>query len=512
MKMATVGLSKKTLLGLGVFLVVLAALAFSLNPKFRDRQIKPNILVISFCSMRKDRLGMYGYKRRETTPALDAYFRTPGSVIFDSAYNSQPWINLYYSLKSHIKKLPDIGDYTPIGVRSLGFLRIPNRMAHVSDGLTTANLASADDIDEGSIDEVNFEKDIRASLGLLSDLVEGSGVEPFFLMTHIKYLHYPLIDRFNEDSQWDFFLTDNEKKKVSDLVNHPEKFPDKLPLILLLKNDVAAIAKHPKFKSILQHGGDERDLLKLRGVITNDEFLDRWSSQKDFAQDLEIVGKIYDANLRYLDAQLANVWNLWGDQRLKDNTIVIFVGDHGELHMDHGQLTHGLSVYDVSTGVPLAIHFPTSEIVSRREPGQMHFDSISNLIGDAMSLKIPHPNQSKRDFSSYQDDVVVMRDCANRYRGLRFQGKWKYFVDASSGESFLFDLKSDPEEMHNLAAENLDVVSMLESTYWANYERFTSQSFFRCLPWPGHENDPVFNKVGRPAPPVVKPLAKPTSP
>src|SRR5262245_8396644 len=87
------GISKKLAVWTGT-----AAAAISLSV-FAVREIQtsgrpPNVLVFSFCSLKKGHLGLFGYAKRPTSPNIDGYFNQPGAVVFDKAFNSMGWTSL----------------------------------------------------------------------------------------------------------------------------------------------------------------------------------------------------------------------------------------------------------------------------------------------------------------------------------------------------------------------------------------------------------------------------------
>jgi arylsulfatase A-like enzyme len=59
-----------------------------------------------------------------------------------------------------------------------------------------------------------------------------------------------------------------------------------------------------------------------------------------------------------VDAQVGRLLAELDRQGLAGRTIVAVVGDHGEELGEHGELTHGLLVYEPSLHVPLLVRAP----------------------------------------------------------------------------------------------------------------------------------------------------------
>src|SRR5204862_7457065 len=59
----------------------------------------------------------------------------------------------------------------------------------------------------------------------------------------------------------------------------------------------------------------------------------------------------YDGEVQYVDAQVGRLLGAIDRQK----TIVVVVGDHGEALGEHGELTHGLLLYESTLHVPLIV-------------------------------------------------------------------------------------------------------------------------------------------------------------
>jgi arylsulfatase A-like enzyme/Flp pilus assembly protein TadD len=71
----------------------------------------------------------------------------------------------------------------------------------------------------------------------------------------------------------------------------------------------------------------------------------------------------YDGEIAYVDAQLQRLLAL-----VDANTVAVIVGDHGEGLGEHGELTHGLLLYEPTLHVPMFIAAPGAKARVIREP------------------------------------------------------------------------------------------------------------------------------------------------
>lgn len=77
----------------------------------------------------------------------------------------------------------------------------------------------------------------------------------------------------------------------------------------------------------------------------------------------------YDGEIAYMDHSLQEFFSAISATINTDDLIVIFCGDHGEALGDHGEMDHGIFLYESTTHVPLLIH----------EPGQSEGMTVKGL-------------------------------------------------------------------------------------------------------------------------------------
>lgn len=430
----------------------------------------PSVLIVSVCSFQKQLLQAYGSTGESLMPNLDRFFSS-SSFVFENAVNGLPWTSIFGVTRVRLPiSLFDFAGYALPGWSESGqMMRVPWRRS------------LAEGSDRAIVNDSDFEKDYASAVKDVELAVNEVRQRPFFMIAHFKYMHYPLIDRFNGDSKWDQFLSSDERALVVRYLENPERYYKKLPFLLMLANNPAHALFHPEVKR-RGWGKDPQSILKLAGLITSPEFLDDWKKSPQFDKDQIILEKIYRANARYLDSVLAPVLDLWGDKELQKNTVVIFAGDHGELHMQHDELTHGNSLWEEAVRVPLAVRFPEEKEKPQKIEAQMHFGGLTEVLRGFLRGR-----NAKSDFGKLieenHDDVMIGRDCLNTLRGLRFENRYKYFVRIRDGSRFLYDLQTDPNEQQNLAEQKPELTVRMETLYWENYPRFVDWDPYRCAPW-----------------------------
>lgn len=441
--------------------------------------VKPNILVLSACSLRHDHVPFMPGGEPAHMPEVAEFFGA-GGFAFTNAFNGLGWTALFSVTAPRLKNSWfESAGYRPAGlwIKNQMFL-VPPRNSWKTPG--------DEERRHGFPPDSNFEKNYRESLDYLLKLLEMPDPRPYFVVAQIKYPHFPLIDRFNPDSGWDRFLSPSEKDRVSSYLATPARFPAKLPLLLMLTNDVKLLKFHPRVREAMATAGvGKTSDYAFLGLLTAPDLLIDWQRGADYDADLAILRKIYRANILYLDGILGGIFRRLEQSGQLENTAVFFLGDHGEVHMERGHLTHGTSWFDPALRIPLLVRLPGQRKL-KTVASQVNLYTVTELIRGLAEGTVTKRNLPQKT-EEINKPYLIARDCSNTWRALRFNGKWKYVYDMATGEAHLYDLESDPQELHNRAGEQVALVAQLERRYWEVYPEFTDQLYNSCAPWAGSE-------------------------
>src|SRR5262249_45701232 len=63
-------------------------------------------------------------------------------------------------------------------------------------------------------------------------------------------------------------------------------------------------------------------------------------------------GVAYDGEIAFVDREIARLFRALDERKLTDRTVVLVTADHGESLGEHGEMTHGLFVYDATLRIP----------------------------------------------------------------------------------------------------------------------------------------------------------------
>ena len=173
----------------------------------------------------------------------------------------------------------------------------------------------------------------------------------------------------------------------------------------------------------------------------------------------------YENGLRYADAQFGRLVDAYRERGLLDDTLFVFVGDHGEAFDQHPRnRLHGSFLYEENIHAPLAF-FSTRlfarELVSDRLGS--HADVLPTIL-DLLGLPVPTEIQGQ----SLVADRHQMRGVplATFYPepliGFR-SDRFKLIHNLRTGVDELFDLDSDPDEQRNVAEVQPGITAELRS-------------------------------------------------
>lgn len=176
-----------------------------------------------------------------------------------------------------------------------------------------------------------------------------------------------------------------------------------------------------------------------------------------------------DYNLGRLFARL-NEMGLW------DETVILLTSDHGEMFGDH----HGYGkamFFEGSAHVPFIIKPPKTRLSSPEtadwQPGSrcaipvglcdvlptvMEMAGISLMQHDVPTdgvnvLSLLNPEESERHLQGEPVRYVMGELSGDHPKHFITDGRWKYIHHLNGGLTLLFDLHTDPTELHNLAQQ-----------------------------------------------------------
>ncbi|NLE14041.1 MAG: sulfatase-like hydrolase/transferase [Clostridiales bacterium] len=424
---------------------------------------KPNILFLGIDSLRSDHTSLYGYKKL-TTPHMDKFF-SESSVIFEKMYSpSIPTTPGYASmltgldcfstdivalrhkggLREDIKTLPEVLVENGYRTVNIGYGNYRGFQENLSYKSSWGSWAQGRSPKAASMNEVAIPK--------LNELAQGE--EPFMLFLRHMDPHSPYLP--------------------------PEPFDR------------------------LFFNGDEFDKnnKSLEPVYAFKPFCDYFYTWfPPFCTSSDYIIAQYDGAIAYMDSCIAILLNELEHLGIADNTIVVATSDHGETLYDHDCYFDHHSLYDNCLVVPLAIKFPKKfKGCARRYKDYAQLKDIMPTLLPMLGIEtdIKFDGRNLCDVVSgkapQEPEFYITEATWMRKHGWRTP-EWKLMIALEPDFHFkpeieLYNLIKDPDENHNLAEEEPEVVKFLTERMLAHIAKRESETgrtnpMYTNLDWSG---------------------------
>ncbi|MCB9795223.1 MAG: sulfatase [Alphaproteobacteria bacterium] len=465
---ATVGV----VLGLFVVLLIIPVARYSMTVQDKAMPTQatppegaPDVLFIVMDTVRAMNTSAYGYER-ETTPNLDRL--AAEGVIFEDAYAPATWslpahaaifTGMYPSKNNahaETRYLPEGGGTLPTlaehlalaGWDTYAFSANP----HISDafGLTRGFMYNDKAWQSGqSARSFSFIYRIVDVLGLASDPDKGGA------------------------------------QVVQNITEWMEgRDPNGRPALVFVNFLEAHFPFHQMPDEYL-YAYQNRDIAELReiGQVSFGVQFGRQLSEAELERIRQPIVDMYDGGVLYTDHLVGEVVDLWRKRGLLDNTVVIVLGDHGEVLGEHGAFGHVTPVVEEDLRVPFVIRYPARiPAGSRVKQGVTTvglFDTVTDLLGipgspvvQVLSLLpgidnviVGKPLLAER----FEEEMLASRFAPGTANGtgpeVNPHGRFRVFrhgdyklVQHDVDGSFLFNLAEDPGELRDLAQAEPEVL------------------------------------------------------
>ena len=219
--------------------------------------------------------------------------------------------------------------------------------------------------------------------------------------------------------------------------------------------DPAAIPEYPSFR-------DDLAGRPFRHVFHREISHRSAQSWTDWSTWQEILARCY-AQGHQTDAAVGDVLDTLDELSLSDNTIVIWLADHGDAVASHGGLWDKSSTFiEEVVRVPMAIRWPdaieagqrTDQFVSNMDATATMLDAAGITLPDYMHSRSVLPLCQEAGEAEWADELI----CEHNGHGHHFpqrmilHDRYKY-VFSLHDMNELYDLQEDPFEMNNLVRD-----------------------------------------------------------
>ena len=174
----------------------------------------------------------------------------------------------------------------------------------------------------------------------------------------------------------------------------------------------------------------------------------------------------YYAQIELIDDQVGRMLDALEATGQRDNTIVVFTSDHGEMLGDHGLQQKGCRFYEGAVRVPLILSWPARFKAGLRSDALVELTDLPVTLMEATGLAVPadaHGKsllpilEGKADPSRHRDfvrceyhDALPLKDGEASHANMIVDGRHKLCVYHGHDAGELYDLRDDPNEFRNL--------------------------------------------------------------
>jgi arylsulfatase A-like enzyme len=179
------------------------------------------------------------------------------------------------------------------------------------------------------------------------------------------------------------------------------------------------------------------------------------------------VKAAYYAMIEQLDTQLGRILDALEATGQRENTIVVYHSDHGELLGDHGLIYKGCRFFEGLVHVPMIVSWPGTIAAGRVSDALVELVDLPQTLLEAAGLPIPENMQGKSllpllegqaplhghkpyVIAEFNDALGSTARPMPTHASMYFDGRYKMAVYHGEGVGELFDLESDPGEFDNL--------------------------------------------------------------
>ena len=220
--------------------------------------------------------------------------------------------------------------------------------------------------------------------------------------------------------------------------------------------------------------------------------------------DADFVVAQYDGEIAYMDASIQHLLTRVDELGLRDNTLIVINGDHGETLDEHDCYFDHHGMYECTLKVPLAMRLPGSLPEGVRVKGYNQHKDLTPTILELLNIEtdIAFDGRSlipmiegKRH--THESEFYITECTWMRKHGWRTP-EWKLIIALEPDFHFkpeveLYNLIQDPGETTNLADKEPEMVALLRGrmeAYIAKREKEVGHTnpMYTNLNWHGRKN------------------------
>ena len=180
------------------------------------------------------------------------------------------------------------------------------------------------------------------------------------------------------------------------------------------------------------------------------------------ADGVRDVRRRYFGTITHMDREIGRILTALDDKNLTENTLVIFIADHGICVGAHG-ISGKQTLYEEGIRLPMILRFPKLKKGQQKNSELVSLIDIYPTICEAAGINAPDTIEGKSLLGLYRGEknwdrerIFSTFDSPTKHRwvirSVRTK-KYKFIRHYTTDEEELYDLENDPYELLNLAGQ-----------------------------------------------------------
>ncbi len=189
--------------------------------------------------------------------------------------------------------------------------------------------------------------------------------------------------------------------------------------------------------------------------------------------------RLYDGEIAYVDAQLGRLLEALGRRFDPAGTLIIVTADHGESLGEHGESSHSYSLYDATQRVPMIWNGPGFR-GGRAVPDIVRLADVAPTLLATLGAA-PFAETNGRDLRAVARGVESAEPAYSETLATHYDYGWSALFSVRNAQwryirapqPELYDVHTDPGELHNVVAEEPEVARELDA--WVEARRTSAR-------------------------------------
>jgi choline-sulfatase len=199
-----------------------------------------------------------------------------------------------------------------------------------------------------------------------------------------------------------------------------------------------------------------------------------WNDLSD--SDIKRIIRCYYSSCTVVDIQIGKLIDYLKKKNIYDNTILVFLSDHGDMLGSHGLFCKGIPAFEETYSIPFIIKLPHNSAAGTVCEAHVSTCDIFPTIVNIAALNGGAINTDGKNIMPYLSEADPSDTCTlaeffgQRYAASQrivWKNRMKYVFNTFDFDE-LYNLETDPGEMHNLAhdIEYSEIKQDLVKTMW----------------------------------------------